>query len=92
VNITTLTLKLLAAFPDGTGSSATPYHPPEIHGPDKSVEPSAAVDKDANQKSTASTTAELLCGVGDSTNAFNPLKSIAGSLYFILENCKVCSL
>lgn len=39
--------------------------------------------------STASSEAKLLRNVRDSTNAFGPLKSIAGDLCFILENCEV---
>jgi len=41
-------------------------------------------------KSTASATAKLLLrGVRDSADAFGPLKSVTGSLCFILENCEV---
>ena len=36
-----------------------------------------------------SAAANLLCGVRDSTNGFVPLKSIAGHLCFVLENCQV---
>ena len=41
-------------------------------------------------KSTASSSAKLLLrGVRDSADAFGPLKSVAGGLCFILENCEV---
>ena len=41
-------------------------------------------------KSTASSSAKLvLRGVRDSADAFGPLKSVAGGLCFILENCEV---
>ena len=69
------------------------YVPVTLHH-DKSGEPSAAVDETkSNWKSTASATAKLLLrGVKDSADAFGPLKSVAGSLCFILENCEVWSL
>ena len=58
---------------------------------DKTVQPSAAVDeKKLDRKSTASASAKLLLrGVRDSADAFGPLKSAAGGLCFILENCEV---
>ena len=61
---------------------------------DKSGEPGAAADEiGSNWKSTASATAKLfLRGVRDSSDAFSPLKSVAGGLCFILENCEVQSL
>jgi len=44
----------------------------------------------SNWKSTASATAKLfLRGVRESADAFGPLKSVAGGLCFILENCEV---
>ena len=52
------------------------------------VEPRAA--NKSGWKSTASSSAKLLlCGVRDSADAFGPLKSVAGGLCFILENCEV---
>ena len=40
--------------------------------------------------STAAVSAKLLLrGVRDSADAFGPLKSVAGALCFILENCEV---
>jgi len=45
-----------------------------------------------NRKSTAPATARpFLRRVRDSADAFGPLKSVAGCLCFILENCEVCS-
>ena len=58
---------------------------------DESVEPSAATDENkSGWKSTASSSAKLLLrGVRDSADALGPLKSVAGGLCFILENCEV---
>ena len=73
---------------DNIGALAIPEHDPR---PNESVEPSAAVDKSkSNWKSTVSATAKLLLrGVRDSADVFSPLKSVAGGLCFILENCEV---
>ena len=50
----------------------------------------ATVEKRPGWKSTASSSAKLvLRGVRDSADAFGPLKSVAGGLCFILENCEV---
>ena len=52
----------------------------------------AANKKKLSWKSTALATAKLLLrGVRDSADAFGPLKSVAGGLCFILENCEVWS-
>ena len=58
---------------------------------DRSVGPGAAADKNKSDwKSIASASAKLLLyGVRDSADAFAPLKSVAGGLCFILENCEV---
>ena len=58
---------------------------------DKSVGPSAAADENKSDwRSTASASAKLLLrGVRDSADAFGPLKSVAGGLCFILDNCEV---
>ena len=57
----------------------------------ESVEPRAA--NKSGWKPTASSSAKLLLrGVRDSADAFAPLKSVAGGLCFILENCEVCLL
>jgi len=65
----------------------------EPNAGDKRVEPSAAPDKNRpDWGSTASASTRLLLrGVRDSADAFPPLKSVAGGLCFILENCEVCS-
>ena len=57
----------------------------------ESVGPSAAVDENRpDWKSSASSSAKLLLrAVRDSADAFGPLKSVAGGLCFILENCEV---
>ena len=50
----------------------------------------AAIEKKLDWKTTALATAKLLLrGVRDSADAFSPLKSVAGGLCFILENCEV---
>ena len=53
--------------------------------------PSVAPDENMSDwKSTVSASAKLLLrGMRDSADAFGPLKSIAGGLCFILENCEV---
>ena len=54
------------------------------------VNPSARDESKPNWKSTASSTAKLLLlGVRESSDAFGPLKSVAGGLCFVLENCEV---
>jgi len=75
---------------DNMGTPATLDHLGVPH-PDEHAEPSAVVDEiEPNWDSTASATATLLlCGVRDSINTFGPLRSVAGCLCFILENCKV---
>jgi len=76
---------------DNMNTSTTSDHVPATLYHGKSGEPSAAVDETkSNWKSTASATAELfLRGVRDTADAFGPLKSVAGGLCFILENCEV---
>jgi len=71
--------------------SSTPDASPARVGPNVSDEPSATADeKESNWKSTASATARLLLRrVRDSADTFGPLKSVAGSLCFILENREV---
>ena len=64
----------------------------EPNADDERVEPSAAPDENKSDWSTASASAKLLLrGVRDSADAFPPLKSVAGGLCFILENCEVWS-
>ena len=56
------------------------------------LRPNTAVDEsESDWKTTASASAKLLLrGVSSSSDAFGPLKSVAGGLCFILENCEVC--
>ena len=58
---------------------------------DENAEPGVgANEKKLDWKTTAFATAKLLLrGVRDSADAFGPLKSVAGGLCFILENCEV---
>ena len=67
--------------PGGNGSNAD----------NENVAPSpTAGESRPDWKSTASASAKLLLrGVRDSADAFPPLKSVAGGLCFILENCEV---
>jgi len=71
----------------GHGESAEPSG--SLPQPD----PDFATDrKKSGWKSTAPASAKLLLrGVRDSADAFPPLKSVAGGLCFILENCEVRS-
>jgi hypothetical protein len=76
---------------ENAGASTVPDHVPVTLHHDKSGEPSAATDENkSNWISAASATAKLLLrGVRDSADGFVPLKSVAGGLCFILENCEV---
>ena len=83
-------LLILIISPDDPDTSTIPHHVPQVLRPDKSVELGvAAADSELGRKSVVSATAKLLCVVRDSKGAFVPLKSIAGLLYSILENCQV---
>ena len=74
-------------------ASAAPDRTQKELSPDENTESNAtASDKKSNWKSTAYASAKLLLrGVRDSADAFGPLKSVAGGLCFILENCEVWS-
>ena len=63
----------------------------EPNAENESVGASAGVDENRpDWGSTASSSAKLvLRAVRDSADAFGPLKSVAGGLCFILENCEV---
>jgi len=76
---------------DNVGTSVIPDDMPKVPHPDKSGGPSVTADgSEPNWRSTVSATAKLLLrGVRDSADAFGPLKSVAGGLCFILENCEV---
>ena len=75
------------------GTSTVPDHKQKHLHPDENAEPNASAnEKKSSWKSTAFATAKLLLrGVRDSADAFGPLKSVAGGLCFILENCEVWS-
>ena len=76
---------------DNTGA-AIPDHVPEVLRPSGGVKLSGAADENKlSQRDAAPTTVELLCGVRDAANPFGPLKSVAGGLCLILENCGVWS-
>ena len=60
----------------------------EPNAGDKKIEPSVAQDE--NKPDWKSGSAKMLLrGVRDAADAFPPLKSVAGGLCFILENCEV---
>ena len=89
----TLSLQLLCLtiHLDNAEKPSVPDHMPQDLNPDENAEPSAAAsEKKSSWKSTVLATAKLLLrGVRDSSDAFGPLKSVAGGLCFILENCEV---
>ena len=61
---------------------------PEVPHPDASISLGIVADEsETSRKSIVSAMTKSLRGVRDSANAFAPLKSIAGHLYLILENC-----
>ena len=78
---------------DDTDTLAVRDRTPQEVRPDDNAGPGAAAnEKKSGWKSTAFATAKLLLhGVRDSADAFGPLKSVAGGLCFILENCEVRS-
>ena len=82
---------LSGPIPHAVTSSDREQRADESGADGESVEPSAAADENkSGWKSTASSSAKLLLrGVRDSADAFGPLKSVAGGLCFILENCEV---
>ena len=88
MNIFTSVLSLIAPLDTSTVQAD---HEPEVLPPNRGVEPSAAADKDeSNWKYTASATAKLILRtVKESSDAFPPLKSVAGGLCAILENSEV---
>ena len=71
-----------------------PDHIPEDPHPKVAADMGTVADKKkSNLKSAAAATAKLLLrGVRDTADAFGPLKSVAGGLCFILENCEVCPI
>ena len=80
---------LLTVSSTNTVTSAILDPGQEVLHPDKG-EQNVADEKKSDWKSTASATAKLfLRGVRDTADAFGPLKSVAGGLCFILDNCEV---
>ena len=78
---------------DNADTATVPDRVQQDPRPDQNAEPTTATnEKKSSWKSTAFATAKLLLrGVRDSADAFGPLKSVAGGLCFILENCEVWS-
>ena len=76
---------------DKMGNPTLSDHAPTVLHSNESPLPNAVADEDKlDWKSTAVATAKLLLrGVRDSTDAFGPLKSVAGGLCFVLDNCEV---
>ena len=68
-----------------------PDHMPQNLRPEEGDETGVAANgSKSSWKSTTFATAKLLLrGVRDASDAFGPLKSVAGGLCFILENCEV---
>ena len=79
--------------PGNADAPAIPDHVSQDPRSNEKTKPSVTPnEKKSNWKSTAYATAKLLlCGVRDSADAFGPLKSVAGGLCFILDNCEVGS-
>ena len=74
---------------DNADDSVVPDHVQKSRGLNQN-EPNTTSEKKSNWESTASATAKLLLReVRDSTDAFGPLKSVAGGLCSILEDCEV---
>ena len=86
-----ISVPILTAPPGNVHTSAVSDCVRSALHPDEGGGPSAVMDEGKlNWKSTAFATAKLLLrGVRDSADAFGPLKSVAGGLCFILENCEV---
>ena len=90
-----ITSASVSDFPSAyVGTSAIPDRVPKVLPPDESAESSLPTDGSKSDGDTAvSATVKLLRGMRDSLDPFiGPLKSVAGSLCFILENCEVLPL
>ena len=73
---------------DNTNNTAVPDHIQRVLSTDEKAPGSP--DENTSWTSTASAAAKLILrGVNESAAAFGPLKSVAGGLCFILENCEV---
>ena len=76
---------------DNADTHAVPDHEQRDLRPDESLELSAAADeKKSSWKPTAFATVKLLL-YGMKETAFDPLRSVAGSFCYILEDCEVWS-
>ena len=86
-------LYLIAPLEDADTSVIRDHTPQQVRPDENADSGAAANERKSSWKSTALATAKLLLrGVRDSADAFGPLKSVAGGLCFILENCEVwCS-
>lgn len=63
------------------------------YSPNEGIKAGPAINENkSDRESTTSTMAGLLRGVRDSAKGFGPLRSVAGGLCLILENCEVPSL
>jgi len=77
-------------IPSGNIAATAPDRVPEVPHPGRSVEPYPTADGlTSDRKFTVSATIKLLRVVRDFANGFGPLKSVAGCLCLILENCEV---
>ena len=77
-------------IPSDNIGATFPDYAQEVPYQGKSAEPSATTDTTTlGGRSAVSATVKLLQVVRDSTNGFGPLKSVAGGLCLILENCDV---
>jgi len=81
-----LLFKLLPSSLSHNIDTTVPNDAPEALHPNASAKPSAATDETTLESTTA---IKLLHVVRDSVNGFGPLKSVAGDLCLVLENCKV---
>ena len=73
------------------GSVSGPGETIDPESPDPIVQSSVMDENKSNLGSLASSGARfILNGVKESADAFGPLKSVAGGLCFILDNCEVC--
>jgi len=86
-----LRARSLSTPPDKADTHVVGGHRSAVLFPNRSIELSAvAYGNRSNRRSTTSSTAKLvLREMRDSADAIGPLKSVAGSLCFILEICEV---
>ena len=85
-----ISIAVLIISPDNVGDSSVPTHVQEVPRPVRSEPNPLNKGRFDRWKSTTSASAKLLLrGVSESADAFMPLKSVAGGLCFILDNCEV---